>query len=44
MHYLTVSTGDVLNNTNNERDFFKLRICFEEDFEIKYQEGYDLST
>ena len=37
--YLTVSTDDVLNNTNNETAFTDLRRVFEEYSEIKYQEG-----
>ena len=37
--YLIVSTNDVLNNTNNETTFPKLRRFFEEYFDIKVQEG-----
>ena len=33
--YLTVSTDDVLNNTNNETSFLEFRRVFEEDFEMK---------
>ena len=40
--YLKVSTGDVLKTSNNETEFPELRIFFEEDFEIKFQEGYVL--
>ena len=36
---LTVSTDDALNNTNNETEFPELRRVFEEDFEIKSEEG-----
>ena len=36
--YLTVSTDDVINTTNNETEFHDLRRVFEEDFEIKLQE------
>ena len=32
--YITVSTDDVLNTTNNETAFTDLRRSFEEDFEI----------
>ena len=37
--YLTVSTDDVLDTTNNETAFTELRIFFEEYFEITVQEG-----
>ena len=37
--YLTVSTDNVLNNTNNETKFTKLTIFFIEHFEMKVQEG-----
>ena len=37
--YLTVSTDDGLNNTNNETEFTELRRVFGEYFEIKFQEG-----
>ena len=37
--WLMVSTDDVMNNTNNETEFPELRRVFEEDFEIKAQEG-----
>ena len=36
--YLTVYNDDVLNTTNNETAFPELRIFFEEDFEVKFQE------
>ena len=34
-----VSTDCVLNNTNNDTAFSKIRIGFEESFEMKVQEG-----
>ena len=37
--YLTVSTDDVLNTTNNENAFPELKRVFKEDFEMKVQEG-----
>ena len=37
--YLTVSTDDVLNTTNNENAFPELTIVFKEHFEMKVQEG-----
>ena len=37
--YLTVFIDDVLNTTNNQTVFPKLRRVFEEDFEIRIQEG-----
>ena len=37
--YITVSTDDVLNTTNNETEFTELTIVFEEHVEIKVQEG-----
>ena len=37
--YLTVSTDDVLNTTNNENALPELKIVFKEHFEIKVQEG-----
>ena len=37
--YLIVYTDDVLNATNNETAFTELKEVFEEDFEIKVQEG-----
>ena len=41
--YLTVYTDVVLNtNNNNETYFPELRKMFEEEFEIKFQEGYVL--
>ena len=36
--YLTVSTNDVLNTTNNETSFFNPRIFFENYFGIKVEE------
>ena len=39
VYYLTVSTDDVLNTTNNEIEFPEIRIFFEEAYEIKFQEG-----
>ena len=39
MSYITVSTDDVINTTNNETSFTELRRVFEEDFEMKVQEG-----
>ena len=38
MSYITVSTVGVLNTTNNETAFPKLRSVFENSFEIKVQE------
>ena len=38
MSCLEVSTYDVLNNTNNTKEFPELRKVFEESFEIKVQE------
>ena len=37
--YITVSTNDVLNNTNNEKIFPELTRVFEEHFEMEVQEG-----
>ena len=37
--YLTVSTDDNINITNNETAFTELRRFFEEAFDIKVQEG-----
>ena len=37
--YLTVSTDDVLNTTNNENAFPELTRVFKEHFEMKVQEG-----
>ena len=37
--YLTYSTDDVLNTTNNETAFPELTIVFEEHSEMKSQEG-----
>ena len=42
VYYLTVSTGDVINSTNNETAFPEIRRVFEEAFEIKVQAGYVL--
>ena len=36
---LTVSTDDVLNTTTNKMEFPELTRFFEEQFEIKVQEG-----
>ena len=36
--YLTLSTDDVLNTTNNENAFPELTRVFEEHFEMKVQE------
>ena len=36
--YLTVSTDDVLNTTNNETAFPELTIVFKEHFDMKVQE------
>ena len=38
LSYLTVSTDDVLNTTNNENLFPELTIVFKEHFEMKVQE------
>ena len=35
--YITVSTYNVLNTTNNETAFSELTIFFKEDFEMKVQ-------
>ena len=40
--YLTVSTDDVLNTTNNDNAFPELIRVFKEHFEMKVQEGLDL--
>ena len=37
--YITVSTDNVLNTTNNEKEFPKLTRVLEENFEIKIKEG-----
>ena len=37
--YLTVSTDDVLNTTNNKTSFTELPRVFEEQFDMKLQEG-----
>ena len=37
--YITVSTDDALNITNNEKAFTELPIVFKEHFEMKVQEG-----
>ena len=39
VYYLVVSTDYFLNTTNNDTEFPQLRRVFEEDFEIKSQEG-----
>ena len=39
LYYLTVSTGDVINTTNNETSFPGLTRVFEEHFGIGVQEG-----
>ena len=39
VYYLTVSTNDVINTTNNKIEFTEIIIFFEEYFEIKVQEG-----
>ena len=39
MSYLTVSTNDVLNTTNNKTTFTEPPIFFKERFDIKVQEG-----
>ena len=39
MSYLTVSTDDVLNTTNNDNTFTELTRVFKEHFDIKVQEG-----
>ena len=39
VYYITVSTDDVLNTTNDQNAFPKLTICFKEHFEIKLQKG-----
>ena len=38
-YYLTVSTDNVLNTTNNENTFPELTRVFKEHFEMKVQEG-----
>ena len=40
VYYLSGSTDDVLNTTNNETSFPELTRVFEEHFEMKFQEGY----
>ena len=37
--YLTVSTDDFLNTTNNDKSFTELTRVFEENVETKLQEG-----
>ena len=37
--YLTVSTDDVINTTNNENAFPELTRVFQENFDMKVQEG-----
>ena len=39
VYYLTVSTDDFLNSTNNETSFPELTSVFKEHFEMKLQEG-----
>ena len=39
MSYITVSTDDVLNTTNNENTFTELTRVFKEQFDMKVQEG-----
>ena len=39
VYYLTVSTDDFINTTNNETEFTELTRVFEEHFEMKVQEG-----
>ena len=39
VYYLTFSTDDVLNTTNNENAFHELTRVFKEHFEMKVQEG-----
>ena len=38
MSYITFSTDDVLNTTNNETEFPELKRVFKEHFEMKVQE------
>ena len=40
--YLTVPTDDVTKNINNETSFTELTRVFEEQFDMKVQEGYVL--
>ena len=40
--YLTVYTDDALSTPNNETEFPKITIVFEENFGMKVQEGYVL--
>ena len=42
MSYLTVSSDDVLNSTNNETEFPELTRVSEEHFDMKFQEGFIL--
>ena len=42
MSYLTLSTDDVLKNTNNDTSFPKLTIVFKEHFKMQLQESYFL--
>ena len=42
IYYITVSTDDFLNNTNNETEFPEQKIFFEEHFDMKVQEVYFL--
>ena len=39
LSYLTVSNDDFINTTNNKTKFTELRRVFEENFDIKFQEG-----
>ena len=42
VYYLTVSTDDVINTTNNETSFPEITRVFEEHFQMKSQEVYVL--
>ena len=42
--YITVSTDDVLNTTNNETEFPELRIFLKNILRLKYKKGMYLST
>ena len=39
LSYITVSTDDVLNTTNDENTFPELKKLFKDHFEMKVQEG-----
>ena len=39
VYFFTVSTDDLINNTNNDSAFTETKKIFEEAFEIKIQEG-----